>query len=112
MVADTTAQPRAMSVRGEASSANVAPRPCLGIAQGQSRMMCKTTATRRAPRGRVIVILVVGWVLAPIRASRADPLRLRADAIADTSSPAGLVVLQGEDRVRPWIDAEALVWAG
>jgi hypothetical protein len=75
-------------------------------------MMCKTTATRHAPRGRVIVILVVGWLVAPIRASRADPLRLRADAIADTSSPAGLVVLQGEDRVRPWIDAEALVWAG
>jgi len=45
----------------------------------------------------------------------ADPIRLRADAIAETegtSSPAGLVVLQGQDAMRPWLDAEALVWAG
>ncbi len=48
--------------------------------------------------------------------ARADPIRLRADAIADTQSetmsPTGLVVLQGQDRVRPWLDAEGLVWAG
>jgi hypothetical protein len=44
--------------------------------------------------------------------ARGDPIRLRADALADTSSPAGLVVLQGEDHVRTWVDAEALVWAG
>jgi hypothetical protein len=44
--------------------------------------------------------------------ARGDPLRLRADALADTSSPTGLIVLQGEDRMRPWVDAEALVWAG
>jgi hypothetical protein len=45
----------------------------------------------------------------------ADPLRLRADALAETqgsSSPTGLVVLQGEDAMRPWISAEGLVWAG
>lgn len=55
----------------------------------------------------------------------ADPIRLRADAIADTQpapgaapssnetqSPTGLVVLQGEDRLRPWMDVEGLVWAG
>jgi hypothetical protein len=42
-------------------------------------------------------------------------LRLRADALAETrgtSSPLGLVVLQGQDAMRPWVDAEALVWAG
>jgi hypothetical protein len=42
----------------------------------------------------------------------AEPLRLRADAIAEARAPAGLVVLQGEDKYRPWIDAEAMVWAG
>jgi hypothetical protein len=41
----------------------------------------------------------------------AEPLRLRADAIAESRAPAGLVVMQGEDRGR-WIDAEALVWTG
>ncbi len=44
--------------------------------------------------------------------AEAEPLRLRADAIADTQSPTGLVVLQGQDKVRPWLDAEGLVWAG
>jgi len=41
---------------------------------------------------------------------------LRADAIADTQSetqsPTGLIVLQGQDKMRPWLDAEGLVWAG
>ena len=50
----------------------------------------------------------------PSRAG-ADPLRLRGDALAETqgsSSPTGLIVLQGEDSVRPWVSAEGLVWAG
>jgi hypothetical protein len=42
----------------------------------------------------------------------AQTLRLRADAIADTQSPVGLVVLQGEDTVRPWLSTEAMLWAG
>ena len=45
----------------------------------------------------------------------AEPYRLRADAYGMTSapqSPVGLVVLQGVDRTRPWVDAEALIWAG
>jgi hypothetical protein len=48
--------------------------------------------------------------------SEGQPLRLRADAIADTQSetqsPTGLVVLQGQDKLRPWLDVEGLVWAG
>ncbi|HEY1697628.1 MAG TPA: hypothetical protein VGG39_35950 [Polyangiaceae bacterium] len=44
--------------------------------------------------------------------ARADPLRLRADAVAETQSPTGLVVLQGRDDVTPWIGAEGLLWAG
>ena len=45
-------------------------------------------------------------------ASHADPLRLRADAYAQTPQPAGLLVLQGEDRAKPWLSAEALAWLG
>jgi hypothetical protein len=51
---------------------------------------------------------LAGW-------ARADPLRLRADALAETqgnASPTGLIVLQGEDASRPWVSAEGLVWAG
>lgn len=39
-------------------------------------------------------------------------MRLRADALAQTQSPVGLVVLQGEDRLKPWLDAEAVTWLG
>ncbi len=45
----------------------------------------------------------------------AEPYRLRVDSVGYTQSPqspVGLIVLQGEDRSRPWIDTEALVWAG
>lgn len=42
--------------------------------------------------------------------AHADPLRLRADAYAQTSSPVGMLVVRGEDRLRPWIDAEAVAW--
>jgi hypothetical protein len=42
----------------------------------------------------------------------ADPLRLRGDALAHTAAPTGLLVLEGSDRTRPWLDAEALVWLG
>jgi hypothetical protein len=42
--------------------------------------------------------------------AHADPLRLRADAYAQTSSPVGMLVVRGDDRLRPWIDAEAVAW--
>jgi hypothetical protein len=45
-------------------------------------------------------------------ATEAEPLRLRADAIAEAQAPAGLIVLQGEDKIHPWLEAEGLVWAG
>jgi hypothetical protein len=41
-----------------------------------------------------------------------EPIRLRADAYAQATPPVGLLVLQGEDRSRRWIDAEALAWTG
>jgi hypothetical protein len=47
-----------------------------------------------------------------VHPARADPLRLRGDAYAQTSSPVGLLVLQGEDRMHPTVDAEAVAWLG
>jgi hypothetical protein len=82
-------------------------------------MPCKTTATARSARrgaARIIFgIAVVTSTLGLSNRARAQPIRLRADALLQTegaSSPAGLIVLQGEDPVRRWVDAEALVWAG
>ncbi len=40
----------------------------------------------------------------------ADPLRLRADALAATSSPAGLLVLEADGKPSAGLDAEAVVW--
>lgn len=48
-------------------------------------------------------------LLAP-RAVAADPLRLRADALATTASPAGLIVLEADSHVRAGLSAEAVVW--
>lgn len=43
---------------------------------------------------------------------RADPLRLRGDALVQTRSPVGIVMLRGEDRLTPWVDAETVTWLG
>lgn len=40
----------------------------------------------------------------------ADPLRLRADALATTAAPAGLLVLEADGALRPGLAAEAVVW--
>ncbi len=44
--------------------------------------------------------------------AQADPLRLRADALATTASPAGLLVLEADGEVRDDVEAEAVVWMG
>lgn len=72
-------------------------------------MVCKRAATRRRCIAGAAVTL--GAACCSSTAS-AQPLRLRADAVADTQSPAGLIVVQGQDDIRPWVSAEALVWAG
>ena len=78
-------------------------------------MRCKTTATYRM-RGRLVAwATTVAGAMGLASRAGAEPLRLRADALAETqgaASPAGLVVLQGQDAMRPWVDAEALVWTG
>ncbi len=77
-------------------------------------MPCKTTAS--APSAlRVMRAAIVLASLAVGGEALGQPIRLRGDALARTegsSSPTGLVVLQGEDPTRRWVDAEALVWAG
>lgn len=40
----------------------------------------------------------------------ADPLRLRADALATTASPTGLLVLDAGGATEPGLSAEAVVW--
>jgi len=59
-------------------------------------------------------LLAAATALTAVLRADAQPLRLRADAVAETRSPApaGLVVLQGEDKLRPWLGVEGLVWAG
>jgi hypothetical protein len=74
-------------------------------------MRCKTTATIGRGRRRVFSLVAVLDVCLASR-TEAQPLRLRADAVAETQSPTGLAVLQGEDKSRPWLDVEGLVWTG
>lgn len=57
-------------------------------------------------------IAVVAAALAVAGNAHAEPLRLRGDALVQTRSPVGLVILRGEDRLRPWIDAETVSWVG
>jgi hypothetical protein len=49
-------------------------------------------------------------VIALAHAASADPLRLRADALATTASPAGLLVLEADSTPRDGLSAEAVVW--
>jgi hypothetical protein len=76
----------------------------------------RVTAARGPARVRWSVAVVTVGASLWVSRSHGEPLRLRADAIADTQSerqsPTGLVVLQGQDNMRSWLDAEGLVWAG
>jgi hypothetical protein len=49
-------------------------------------------------------------VIACAATASADPIRLRADALATTASPAGLVVLEADGDEGSWLSAETLVW--
>ncbi len=67
-----------------------------------------------APLVRRAPILVLAFVGLRTLDASAQSLRLGADAVAQTNapSPAGLLVLQGEDRRRTWLSVEGLVWTG
>jgi hypothetical protein len=70
-------------------------------------MRCKTVAMWSTR-----ILCVASAVLTCSDDARAEPLRLKGDAIAETRAPAGLIILEGQDKVRPWLDAEGLVWGG
>jgi hypothetical protein len=56
-------------------------------------------------------VLVVVAIAATSRAE-ADPLRLRADALTTTASPAGLLTIEADGTAGPGLSAEAVVWTG
>lgn len=55
---------------------------------------------------RVLAVMIA----IAVSPSSADPLRLRADALATTQSPAGLLVLEGDGKASALVNAEAIVW--
>jgi hypothetical protein len=68
----------------------------------------------KARAGRRIKLALLGGLAGALvaREVRAEPLRLRGDALVQSRSPVGLLVLSGEDRAKPWIDAEGVAWLG
>jgi hypothetical protein len=56
-------------------------------------------------------LLAVAAIGASARAD-ADPLRLRADALTTTASPAGLLTLEADSEMGRGLSAEAVVWTG
>ncbi|MBI2897808.1 MAG: hypothetical protein HYY06_29890 [Deltaproteobacteria bacterium] len=57
-------------------------------------------------------LVTFACVLLAASIAEAQPLRLRADALATTPSPAGLIVLSGEARPSSYVGAEAVIWGG
>ncbi|HET9990250.1 MAG TPA: hypothetical protein VFQ65_17085 [Kofleriaceae bacterium] len=55
-------------------------------------------------------VAALALVLAVAVRSSADPLTLRADALATTQSPAGLLMLETDGKISPTVSAEAVVW--
>ena len=55
---------------------------------------------------------LVAIVLCAGARAAADPIQLRADALATTAAPAGLVTLGADGNAGPGLSAEAVVWTG
>lgn len=66
---------------------------------------------RRKGTFAAVALGVVRTLAQPV-AAEAQPLRLRGDALVQTRSPVGLLVLHGEHRATPSIDAETVSWLG
>lgn len=74
----------------------------------------RSMAGARRVKSWLFVALLSGFWFAPSSA-HADPFQLRADALVYSQSPqnpTGYVALSGEDKMHPWVDTEALLWAG
>jgi hypothetical protein len=66
------------------------------------------SAMLRAPaKPGIAIALTLAIAVGP---ARADPYRLRADALATTQSPAGLLVLEADAKATATTNAEAMVW--
>jgi hypothetical protein len=76
--------------------------------RGDRRGRRRSISNRASP----LAVIVFAAVTLSGTTAGADPLRLRGDAYAQTPQPSGLLVLQGEDRAKPWLSAEALAWLG
>src|SRR5262249_12196105 len=70
------------------------------------------TEIRRSKIDAALSLVLLLFVLCCVGHAHADPLRLRGDALVETRSPVGLLVLRGEDRLRPWLDVETVTWLG
>lgn len=78
--------------------------------------------TNARVRRKLLLVLGLPFVLGaqfvafPVRAQNlpSDSLRLRGDALLQQNapSPVGLLVLQAQDTLRPWLDAETVSWLG
>jgi hypothetical protein len=63
-------------------------------------------------QSKIDAVLMAALTLLSGVGANAEPLRLRGDALVQTRSPAGLLMLRGEDRSLPWLDAEGVAWMG
>lgn len=61
---------------------------------------------------RAAALTLAALALAATPSARAEPYRLRGEAFAEAQSPAGLLALQADGDVGPWLSAEVLVWTG
>lgn len=59
-----------------------------------------------------LAALVLGGALAAPGTALAQPLRLRADALAAAESPVAIVNLEADAEPVPWLRAEAVLWLG
>ncbi len=63
-------------------------------------------------RSNRLSAIAVAALISLTASANADPYRLRGDALLATQPDVGLLVLQAQDQVHPWLNAEAMIWAG
>ncbi|MEP6860324.1 MAG: hypothetical protein ABJE66_06880 [Deltaproteobacteria bacterium] len=64
----------------------------------------------RATTIALVLAVVLAGMLGFETSAHGDPLTLRADALATTQSPAGLVMLETDSKLSSTVSAEAVVW--
>jgi hypothetical protein len=61
---------------------------------------------------RIVAVALIAATGAATGRAQAEPLRLRADALSTSASPAGLVTLEASGEAGRTLSAEAVVWTG